>query len=244
MFRRLMALAVLVGCLVPFVVSGEKASPAPGRKIAYFTLTDVRDGKKVSLADLKDKAVVVVFVGTECPVNNAYMPRLVELHQEFSKKGIAFLAINANSQDTPERVAKHAKEHELPFPVLKDADNVVADDFEAKRTPEAFVLDGERRVRYRGRIDDQYGVGFARPKPTRRDLAEALDEVLAGKAVATAATEAAGCQIARLVKPKESGQVTYARDVSRILQNRCQECHRPGQIGPMSLLDYDDTVAW
>jgi peroxiredoxin len=243
-----MALAVLVGFLAlaaaPFVVSGEKAPPALGKKIADFTLTDVRDGKKVSPAELKEKAVVVVFVGTECPINNAYMPRLVELHQEFSKKGVAFLAVNANSQDTPERVAKHAKDHELPFQVLKDAGNVVADLFEAKRTPEAFVLDGERKVRYRGRIDDQYGIGISRPKPTRRDLAEALDEVLAGKTVTTAATEAPGCQIARLVKSKEAGRVTYAKEVSRILQNRCQECHRPGQIGPMSLLEYDDAVAW
>jgi peroxiredoxin len=244
MYRRLIALVVLSGCLVPFVVSGEKAPPVLGKKIADFTLTDVRDGKKVSLAGLKEKAVVVVFVGTECPISNSYMPRLVELHQEFSKKGVAFLAINANSQDTPERVARHAKEHELPFPVLKDAGNVVADLFGAKRTPEAFVLDAERKVRYRGRIDDQHGVGFSRPKPTRRDLALALDEVLAGKAVTTAATEPAGCQVARLVKPKEGGRVTYAKDVSRIVQDRCQECHRPGQIGPMSLLEYDDAVAW
>ena len=66
------------------------------------------------------KVVVVVFVGTECPINNAYMPRLTELSREFAKQGVALLAINANSQDTPERVAKHARQYELPFPVLKD----------------------------------------------------------------------------------------------------------------------------
>jgi peroxiredoxin len=247
MFQRLIALSVLLCALalvaVPLVVRGEKSDP--GKPVADFSLPDPRgDGKKVSLADLKDKVVVVVFVGTECPVNNAYMPRLAELHKEFSDKGVAFLAVNANSQDTPDRVAAHARKYELPFPVLKDAGNVVADQFGAKRTPEVFVLDRERRVRYRGRIDDQYGVGFNRPKPTRRDLAEALAEVLAGKAVTTAATEPAGCQVARLIKKRETGQVTYAREVSRILQNRCQECHRPGQIGPMSLLDYDDAAAW
>src|SRR5262245_12096401 len=142
MFRRLIGFVVLSVCLVlmavPFVVSGEKAAPV-GKKVADFALPDVRDGKKVSLADLKEKAVVVVFVGTECPINNAYLPRLVELHREFSKKGVAFLAVNANSQDTPERVARHAKEYELPFPVLKDAGNVVADQLGARRTPEAFV---------------------------------------------------------------------------------------------------------
>jgi peroxiredoxin/mono/diheme cytochrome c family protein len=247
MFKRMIALAVLTGSLallaIPFGAHGEK--PSADKPIADFSLPDPRDdGKKVSLGDLKQKLVVVVFIGTECPINNSYMPRLVELHKEFADKGVAFVAINANSQDTPERVARHAREHELPFPVLKDAGNRVADQFGAKRTPEAFVLDPERRVRYRGRIDDQYGIGFNRPKPTRRDLAEALGELLAGKPVTTAATEPVGCQVARLVKPKEAAPVTYARDVSRILQERCQECHRPGQVGPMSLLDYDDAAAW
>jgi peroxiredoxin len=245
MFKRSIALLLLAGALAPFVVSGEKAPPTLGKKISDFSLPDPRqDGKKLSLADLKEKVVVVVFIGTECPINNAYMPRLVELHTEFAKRGVAFLAINANSQDTPERVARHAKQHELPFPVLKDAGNVVADQFEARRTPEAFVLDSERRVRYRGRIDDQYGVGFTRPQPEHRELVEALNAVLAGKTVTTAVTEVAGCPVNRLVKPKEKGQVTYAKDVSRILQNRCQECHRRGQIGPMSLLTYDAAAAW
>jgi peroxiredoxin/mono/diheme cytochrome c family protein len=246
MFKRTIALLVLtglLGLLAAPLFSGEKA--APDKPVADFSLPDPRaDGKKVSLADLKQKFVVVVFVGTECPVNNSYMPRLVELHKEFADKGVAFLAVNANSQDTPERVAKHARQHELPFPVLKDAGNQVADLFGAKRTPEAFVLDAERRVRYRGRIDDQYGVGFNRPKPTRRDLAEALGELLAGKPVTTPLTEPAGCPVGRLVKPKEAAPVTYAKDVSRVLQNRCQECHRPGQIGPMALLSYDDAAAW
>jgi peroxiredoxin/mono/diheme cytochrome c family protein len=241
MFRRMTALLAFLA--VPLVVSGEK--PEPAKPVADFSLPDPRaDGKKVSLADLKQKLVVVVFVGTECPINNSYMPRLVELHKEFADKGVAFLAVNANSPDTPERVARHARQHELPFPVLKDAGNVVADQFGAKRTPEAFVLDADRRVRYRGRIDDQYGVGINRPRPTRRDLAEALGALLDGKPVTTPVTEPAGCPVARLVKPKEAAKVTYARDVSRILQNRCQECHRPGQIGPMALLDYDAAAGW
>src|SRR5436190_1091080 len=136
MLQRFVALLLLVGILVvPFVIGGEKKSPASARKIADFTLPDPSaDGKKVSLADFKEKLVVVVFVGTECPINNVYMPRLVELSQQFAKKGVAFLAINANSSDTPATIATHARQHGLPFPVLHDAGNVVADQFEAKRT--------------------------------------------------------------------------------------------------------------
>src|SRR6476620_10764802 len=138
MFKRLIALLALTGSLAPLVVSGEKAPPA--QKVADFSLPDPRhDGRKVSLADLKEKAVVVVFVGTECPINNAFMPRLVELHKEFAGKGVQFLNINANHQDTAARVAEHAKKHAIPFPVLKDETGAVADRFGARRTPEAFL---------------------------------------------------------------------------------------------------------
>src|SRR5206468_1459570 len=77
---------------------------------------------------------------------------------------------------------------------------LVADQFGAVRTPEVFVLDSKRIIRYWGRIDDQYGVGYTRPKPGRRDLATALEELLDGKTVSTPVTEASGCFIGRVRK--------------------------------------------
>jgi peroxiredoxin len=247
MAQRFLALAILTGSLALLCerlpVSADAAPP--GKHIGGFALTDPRDQKRVALADFKDKkAVVVVFLGTECPIGNVYLGRLADLHAEYSPKGVQFLAIDSNTQDTAERVAEHARKNNVPFPVLKDDGNVVADQFEATRTSEAFLLDPTGRVRYRGRIDDQYGVGYQRPKPVRRDLAEALDAVLAGKEVAQPVTPVEGCRISRAVKTKQEGPITYAKQVARILQNNCQECHRPGQIGPMALLTYDDAVAW
>ncbi len=129
--------------------------------------------------------------------------------------------------------------------MLKDVNNFVADQLGAKRTPEVFVLNPEGTILYQGRIDDQFGIGYSRAgKPSRRDLAQALDEVLAGKAVSVVKTDVAGCLIGRVTKPKTEGAVTYSKQVSRILQKNCQECHRPGQIGPMPLLTYDDAAAW
>ena len=78
------------------------------------------------------------------------------------------------------RIAEHAREARLPFSVLKDAGNRIADEFGAQRTPEAFLLDGKRVIRYHGRIDDQFGVGY-KLDTNRRDLAVALDELLAGR---------------------------------------------------------------
>ena len=113
----------------------------------------------------------------------------------------------------------------MPFPVLKDFDHKAADAFGAKRTPEVFLLDAGRVIRYHGRIDDQYGIGYQRAEPTRHDLKGALDELLAGKPVTTATTEVSGCVIGRARRTEE--KVTYAQQVSRIVQQRCQECHQP-----------------
>ncbi len=219
------------------------AADAP-RTVPDFLLKDTAD-KPRSLSEFKDKkAVAVVFLGTECPISNSYALRLVELNKEFGPKGVQFLAVNSNWQDTPLRVTGHAKEYGIPFPVLKDAANVVADHFGARRTPEAFVLRPDGTILYQGRIDDQFGVGIRRPEPTRRDFAEALEDVLAGKEVRVAKTEVVGCLIARAVKPKAEGTITFTRDVAPILQNHCQECHRPTQIGPMPLLTYEDALGW
>ncbi len=241
---RCLLLAAAVAMTCGSLSRTDEANPdRVGRQIAPFTLKDTA-GKTWALTDLKDKkAVVVVFIGTQCPINNLFMPRLSELHATYAPRGVQILAVNANRHDTPRAIAEHAQKHKLPFPVLRDPGNKVADQFGAERTPEAFVLDAGRVIRYQGRIDDQFGIGYQRNQPTRRDLAAALDELLAGKKVSVSSTAVAGCYIARVSTPKE-GTVTYAKHVSRIVQNRCQECHRPGQIGPMPLLTYDDASAW
>jgi peroxiredoxin len=235
-------LAASFGSALTHADSSKTASS--GKTVKPFTLNDSA-GKPWSLAGQKDsKAIVVVFLGTECPVNNQYLPRLGELHKNFSAKGVSFVGVNSNALDTPTRIAAHAKANAIPFPVLKDSGNVVADDFAAQRTPEAFVLSPAGKILYQGRIDNQYGIGFKRKEPTSRDLAAALDAILAGKEVPVARTEAPGCLIARARTPKEKGSITWAKQVSRIVQDRCQECHRPGQVGPMPLLRYEDALSW
>lgn len=238
----LLGLCTLIS--IPLLLAGDTPSNKASGSIAGFTLKDT-NGREVSLAEFKDKkAIAVVFMGTECPVNNLYMRRLKELHEEYASKGVQFLGINSNSQDTAERIAEHAQAHQVPFPVLKDADHRVADLFQAARTPEVYVLDGKGTICYGGRIDDQYGIGFQRTKPTRGDLAEALNDILEGKPISVAKTAVAGCVIGRAKKAEAGATITYTKQVSRILQNNCQECHRPGQIGPFSLLTYDKARGW
>ncbi len=216
---------------------------APG-PVVDFKLPTVKGGT-LALADLKDKkAVAVIFLGTECPLVTYYLPRLNELAKEFAPKGVAVVAINSNIQDDVAAIQAQIERQPVVFPMLKDGDQKVANLGGAARPPRAFVPDGQRQLVYKGRTADQYGIGYQRPYPNRRDLAEALSEVVAGRPVSRPQTPCPGCVISREKKPDASSSITYTNQVSRILQQHCIECHRPGQIGPFSLTSYDRARAW
>jgi len=173
------------------------APPAIGAKVPDFAIPTI-DGQLHSLySDKGKKAIVVVFIGTDCPLANLYIPTLVELHKKYASKGVQFLAINSNDQDSFADVVTHTRERKVPFPVLKDSDHRGAEALGARRTPEAFLLDSGFVIRYRGRIDDQYGYTFRRPAPTQSELKDALDDLLGGKPVRTPVTEVRGCLIGR-----------------------------------------------
>jgi peroxiredoxin len=225
---------------------GEKAKSrretALGRRIANFVLPDVV-GKQIGMADFVEKrALVVVFLGTECPIGNAYIPVLKDLRREYADKGVEFLAVNAIPSDSAEAVAAHAKKYEIDFPLLVDGEQAAVQQFDAERMTEVFVLDERRVVRYHGRIDDRVGYDYRRDEPRRKDLAIALDEVLAGKPVSVAETETAGCLITRRGR-QQKAEVTYA-DVAPILKQHCVDCHHPGTAAPFSLLRYEDAANW
>ena len=231
------------------VDSLQVSPPTPlGRRIDNFALGDSR-GAQHALEDYAHApAVVVVFLGTECPLAVTYAPRLAALAAEFGPRGAIFLGVNSNRQDSLAEIEQFSRQHELPFPVLKDSSTAVAKQFGAVRTPQAFVLDNERVVRYVGRIDDQYGLSdggsFQRPRVLRRDLASALEEVLSGQSVTVPETTATGCLIARPRAPQADSPVTWSRQISRIFQSHCQSCHRAGNIAPFPLLTYQDALGW
>lgn len=242
MTRTVLALLATAG-LCADVWSAEPPESI-GRKIDDFTLRDFR-GKTHALADFHEPHLVVVaFVGCECPLAKQYAPRLKKLAEEYGPRGVAFLGVDSNCQDTITELAAYARVHEVEFPLLKDPGNTVADQFGAKRTPEVFVLDRDHIVRYRGRIDDQYLVGRQRTEPTRHDLALALDELLSEKTVSVPLTDAVGCHIGRVPQRQADGAVTYSNQIARLLQRRCVECHREGEIAPFPLTDYAEVVGW
>lgn len=165
-------------------------------KVDDFILTDY-NGKQHRLSDYKDaKAVVLIFVSTQCPVSNAYNERMAKLHEDFKERGVAFLGINANVAEDAANIKKHAAENKLSFVILKDKDNLIADKLEASVTPEVYIVNAKHEVLYHGRIDDSRNA----EKVTSQDTRKALEEILAGKEVSEARTKAFGCSIKRVAK--------------------------------------------
>lgn len=213
-------------------------------KVSDFSLQDHR-GQVYSLSQFKDQPVVVLaFLGAECPMAKQYGAKLGAMAKEYEGKGVAFIGLNPNSQDSLAQLGAFVRQHEIGFPVLKDVGNVVADRLGVRRTPEVVVLDAARGIRYSGRIDDQYGIGFIKDKPLREDLRLAVDELLAGKPVSVAKTESTGCLIGRVREPKAGAAVTYSNQIARLFQQRCVECHRAGEIAPFSLDNYKRAAGW
>ena len=202
----------------------------------------------VSAAD-SARVTVVCFLGTECPLVKLYAARLSMYSDLFARRGVRFVGVNSNRQDEPEDIRAYLAEHPLSFPMVRDENNAVADAYEATRTPEVFVLDAEMKLRYRGRVDDQYEPGISRNAATRDDMKLAIEEVLAGEAVTIAVTEPTGCMIGKVrrsatVAPSVAASVTFCNQVSRLLRKHCIECHRTGEIGPFSMEKYEDVVGW
>ena len=243
-FRLIPVLAVLLG-VANLAVAKDTAKDSPvGRKVAAFTLKDYR-GKAHSLADFKSsKLVVVAFLGVECPLAKLYGLRLGQMAREYKAKGVAFIGVNANDLDSITEIAAHARRHKIDFPVLKDVGNKLADRIGAVRTPEVFVLDEKRVIRYWGRIDDQYGVSHTRDNARHNDLKDALAELQAGKPVSKAVVKAEGCFISRVRKPNPKSPVTYVKHIAPIIQKNCVECHRTGEIAPFTLTSYTDVAGW
>jgi peroxiredoxin len=224
--------------------SPARPDAALGRRVPNFVLGDPA-GKQVGLADFHDKSfLVIAFISCQCPISNQYLPILNELQERFAERGVQFLAINSQAGDSPEQIAAHADEYKLAFPVLCDPRQSAADILGVQRTSEVYLLDPQRFIRYHGRIDDRFNYSTRREEPSRHDLVLAIDDALAGREIAVKTTDVAGCLISRPRRGQARGEITWSRQVSRIVQEKCQVCHHPNTAAPFSLLTYDDAVNW
>jgi thiol-disulfide isomerase/thioredoxin len=168
-----------------------------GQGAPPFALPNVLDGQMVTLDHFAGgKALLVMFICRHCPYVIHVKPALIQLARDFSSHPVGFVAISSNDaerypDDTPERLAEMAEE--LPFPLLYDESQEVAKAYRAACTPDFFLFDAERRLVYRGQLDDSRP-GNSRPL-TGRDLRAAITALLTGSPVNPDQRASVGCSI-------------------------------------------------
>lgn len=216
--------------------------PAIGSVIPDFTFTDIRFLPR-QLSELgKHKAYVIVFATLDCPIVKRSLPKLRALDEAYRDKGVQFLVMNVGPNDSLVDVAFQAVEAEIEFPFGKDFSRKVVKALGATRTPECVVLDSNRRLKYRGRIDSEFRFGGATPNTGRADLRKAIEDVLAGRNVRIAETPTDGCLITR-PRPPEKRELTYYKDVAPLMKTHCQGCHQPKTAAPFSLRTFEEVNA-
>ncbi|NNJ27450.1 thioredoxin family protein [Alienimonas chondri] len=196
------SLAASAFALTLGAVSGDSASASEfnevldiGDKAPSFENLPSADGKKLSLADLKDqKAIVVVFTCNHCPVAQAYEGRMKAFAKEYADKGVSVVAISVSTEpeDALPEMAERVKAEGINYPYLRDETQAIGKAYGASVTPQSFVLGPDRTVRYMGAWDDSWRAAKA---PEETYVRDAVDAVLAGKDVAVTEKRQVGCGI-------------------------------------------------
>ncbi|MFC3078438.1 redoxin family protein [Phenylobacterium terrae] len=192
------------------------------------------------LADAK--AVVIVTHGNGCPVMRNTNPAIKALRDKYKAQGVEFLYLNSNLQDKREAIVEEAKEYGYDIPILMDVNQLVGEQLGVTRTAEVFVIDPKSwKVVYRGPVDDRVTYERQKAKAEKHFAADALDALMAGRPVAQAKVQAAGCLIdfPERAKRAEHAKISYVHDIAPIVREKCVACHQPGGIGPMTLTNYE-----
>ena len=170
-----------------------------GTAAAPFSLPDVVSGRTIALETFSDApALLVMFICRHCPFVKHVQQELARIAADYERRGLGIVAISSNDavefpEDSPQSLRAMALELGYTFPFCYDESQAVAKAYAAACTPDFFVFDRQRRLAYRGQLDDSRP-GAAKPV-TGADLRAALDDVLAGRPVAGAQKPSIGCNI-------------------------------------------------
>ncbi len=224
------------------LLAKDVARPAIGRRIENLEFKDIRFLTR-TFDDLgSKKAYVVVAANHTCPVAQRYLPVLAKLEKSYRERGVQFVVLYVAANDSINEMAADAVESGSEFPFVKDILGQGVEALGLRRTPETVVLDADRKIRYRGRIDDQFRLSGDRAGATKSPLRDAIEDVLAGRPVALTETPVDGCLITAEVEKEKATTPNYAEHVAPIVQKHCQDCHHQGTEAPFPLMSYRDMV--
>jgi peroxiredoxin len=205
MFPRIAAVAIATLGLVAAGCSKDVAEAAPPAAkaeakmpttMADFTLAD-QTGAPHELYKMTDaSAIVMVLQGVGCPIVQQLTPDIKALQAAYEPKGVKFMMLNSNNQDTREMIAAEAANFEIKMPILKDVGQKVAEPLGVMRTAETFVIEPKTwKILYHGPLSDRLTYGRAKAKADNNYLADVLDAKLAGKAIPASHEMTDGCLI-------------------------------------------------
>ena len=239
-----MICAFVAGSLA-LLTAGQLSATSPGSFVttAAKTLKGVDlDGRLRRLGEQDgSKFVVVVFIATECPISNRYLPALNRLSARYGRQGVEFYGVISDRGVSRKEATRHRDDFKIKFPILFDNAGELRDSLEATHTPQAFLLELSGVELYSGLIDDQFvKIGKKKKAAKRRFLNDAIESAIAGKEVAYNRTRPIGCRLEDQPHDFGKSDVTFARDVAPLIHTNCVSCHQPGQSAPFSLLTYND----
>ena len=221
----------------PFDLSGKPPSVL-NKKIRDITFWPL-NSLSFRLSELKEKkGFVLVMREKDCPISEKYGGRLKEMEEEYSKKGIQFIYVYVGQVRPHEMARADLKNFGFKSPYVVDLKQRIINILSAETTGDVFVLTPERKVIYRGPLDDQYYVLKKRIKAKKHYVRDVLGGLLKGKELKPRELPAPGCIISRPVLP----EVVFWKDVSLIIRNKCTSCHNPKSIGPMDFMRYEDVA--
>lgn len=245
-FRSFTLLAVLaVGCWAKCGVWAARPdvnTPSVGKVDLRFLKPLDLAGKTVPLVENERRAgTAFVFISTECPIARQYIPELNRIAASPAAEKVPLLGVLSDRSLSRADAKKFVDEFKIEFRVIFDATGELADMFGPTHVPQAFVVNPNSEIVYRGRIDDLYAaIGKRRPEASTHDLLDAMTALGEGKKIEVAATETIGCTLQSRNSQPADNEVTYDRHIAPVLFAHCAECHRPGEVGPFSLLTYED----
>ena len=186
-------LAAAILCILGISAATQRQSAAAeiGSRVPNFQLADA-SGEAWSLRSNSGKIVVVIFWSYKCPVSLSYDTRIEELQNRYGEQGVITVAIASSSNESPEEIRANLSNRKMHLPVLLDSEGNVAEKMGATHAPNVFILDGEGILRYRGALDNDKGPG---ENGRIGYVEEALDSILAGRAVRITETRPLGCSI-------------------------------------------------
>lgn len=239
-------------CMVVFLLGSNSSTfaddaskkEAPPKSIVGQRFLDLQG--KIHLLGGRDgkSPVILVFMGTTCPISNRSIPKLGRIANYAKKNGLEFYGVIADPYTSRAEAAKHSNEFKVAFPVIFDGALSVASQLRPSHVPQAFVFSAKGKKLYSGAIDDAWAdISKPKAKAHKEYLRDAVASIVAKKAIKVPSTKPIGCIFEGLAEDeKKAPEVTFNRQIAPIIYKNCSNCHRPGEAAPFKLLSYKDVA--